>query len=75
MFGPVTYDRGSEVDREFIKSLDLDFPVFQKDASFADDHDCRLALQYVGEASCMEEHLHFEIGRCDDIMTISDMPR
>lgn len=79
--GAVKYDRSQEIDKETLNSQPIFFNVFQKAASFIEDHEYRLSIINCtfrclhNECSPTEgKYIDLEIGSCRDIASIEDLP-
>lgn len=70
--GVVKYNRGSEVTIEIVKNQKSHHNVFQKDPSFSDDKEYRIALIDVKHQN--REYVDVSLGNCNDIVTIHDLP-
>jgi len=69
----VSYDKGAVVDKIMLNSKKFHFNIFQKDTNFSEDEEYRIALidhELGPELPCR----FITVGRCSDIMEISNMP-
>ena len=72
--GEVSYNRGTEVDKQALNSQKFHFNVFQKDPKFAPDLEYRFSLTDASIQSKPEPFVEVEVGKCSDIMSIEELP-
>ena len=70
----VSYNRGEEVDKVTLNSQSFHFNVFQKDPSFVDDQEYRIALIDFSLKPIHLDHIDLSIGDCSDIIDIEELP-
>ncbi len=72
--GPVSYDRGSEVDKEALNSQQFHFNVFQKGINFQGDNEYRLSITNYSLKKNYGSVVFVHIGNCSDIVEIKELP-
>ena len=70
----VSYNRGSEVDKQTLNSQKFHFNVFQKDSAFSSDMEYRLSLTDASFRSAPKPFVNVVVGECSDIMSIEELP-
>lgn len=71
--GPVSYDRGSEVDKETLNNQQFHFNVFQKGTKFQDDEEYRLSITNYSLKKIYDNGVFVHIGNCSDIVQIKEL--
>jgi hypothetical protein len=71
----VAYNKREEVDLDILNSQKFHFNVFQKDGSFAEDREYRLALTDVSLGNADAEYVVLTVGPCSDILQIEALPQ
>jgi len=73
--GLVNYNRGEEVDKKTLTSLEFHHNIFQKSARFKADREYRVSLTNITFARLPEDYFDLLLGNCRDILSIEDLPR
>jgi len=72
--GPVSYDRGSPVDKIALNSQQFHFNVFQKDKKFQSDSEYRLSITNCSLKKNYGSSVLVNIDSCSDIIQIKELP-
>lgn len=72
--GPVSYGRGSEVDKVTLNNQQFHFNVFQKRTQYQDDKEYRLSITNYSLKNRYGSGVFAHIGNCSDIVHINELP-
>lgn len=72
--GTVSYDRGSEIDKETLNNQQFHLKVFQKGTKFQDDKEYRLSITNYSLKKLYGSGVFVHIGSCSDIVQIKELP-
>jgi hypothetical protein len=72
--GSISYDRGSEIEKQILNSQKFHYNVFQKRIKFCVDKEYRLSITNYLQGNYHRDSFFVHLGNCSDIVQIKDLP-